>query len=181
VLIIEIGALSRSGGGVCLLPPDPGVTLREMARRAAIRASDEDRELVAERLREATGEGRLLPAELEDRLAAALSARTHGQLAVLVSDLPSQGSGRSSMPIWARATLGVAGAVGVVTAAATAALLFSLIAAVSAVWMVLGRVLGGNKGKRARPEEPSPIRAAASRRSLPRGAASGGGRGFPFS
>lgn len=140
-----------------------------MARRTAIRASDEDRELVAERLRTATGEGRLLPAELEDRLTAALTAQTHGQLAMLVSDLPSSGGDGRTMPIWARATLGVAGAVGVVAAAATAALLFSLIAAVSAIWVLLGRMLGGEREKPGPRQERTRIAAPPPRRSLPRG------------
>ena len=42
-----------------------------MARRATLRASDADRERVAERLRHAAGEGRMLdPEELEERLEA---------------------------------------------------------------------------------------------------------------
>ena len=130
---------------------------------------------MAERLREATGEGRLLPRELEDRLTAAFSAQTHGQLAVLVSDLPaSEGNRRVSvMPIWARATLGLAGAVGVLAAAATAAMLFSLIAFVSAVWMLLGRMLSGSKGRRNRDLGRSRTRAIAPRRVLPPGTGSG--------
>jgi hypothetical protein len=54
-----------------------------------IRASDADREHVAERLREAAAEGRLLADELEDRLGAAFKARTYGELDRLVVDLPS--------------------------------------------------------------------------------------------
>jgi DUF1707 SHOCT-like domain len=59
-----------------------------MARRATMRASDADREQVAERLRNATAEGRLLADELEQRLGAAFTARTYGELDALVSDLP---------------------------------------------------------------------------------------------
>jgi len=59
-----------------------------MASRATLRASDSDRERVAERLREATGEGRLHTEELEQRLERALSSRTYGQLDALVADLP---------------------------------------------------------------------------------------------
>jgi DUF1707 SHOCT-like domain len=64
-----------------------------MARRAQLRASDADRDTVAERLRKAAGEGRLRTEELEDRIELALSARTYGQLQRLVDDLP----GRSLM------------------------------------------------------------------------------------
>jgi Domain of unknown function (DUF1707) len=53
-----------------------------------MRASDEDRERVAERLRKATVEGRLLAHELEERLAKAFRARTYGDLDEIVSDLP---------------------------------------------------------------------------------------------
>lgn len=50
--------------------------------------SDVDRERVAERLRTAAGEGRLTPAELEERLERAFSARTDAELEPLVADLP---------------------------------------------------------------------------------------------
>jgi hypothetical protein len=59
-----------------------------MARRATLRASDADREHVAERLRNATAEGRLLAHELEERLGAVFSARTYGELDAVVADLP---------------------------------------------------------------------------------------------
>jgi hypothetical protein len=53
-----------------------------------LRASDADRERVAERLRTAAGDGRLTPAELEERLEGAFSARTEAELEPLVADLP---------------------------------------------------------------------------------------------
>ena len=59
-----------------------------MARRATLRASDADREHIAERLRRAAGEGRIVAEELEERLEAAFSARTHGELDAVVADLP---------------------------------------------------------------------------------------------
>lgn len=60
-----------------------------MTRRAALRASDADRDQVAERLRRAAAEGRLFPDELEERLGATFSARTYGELDALVADLPA--------------------------------------------------------------------------------------------
>lgn len=60
-----------------------------MTRRAALRASDADRERIAERLRQAATEGRLLPDELDERLGVALSAKTYGELDGLVADLPA--------------------------------------------------------------------------------------------
>jgi hypothetical protein len=59
-----------------------------MARRTTLRASDADREQIAERLRKATGEGRLLAEELEERLEATFTARTYGELDAVVADLP---------------------------------------------------------------------------------------------
>ncbi|KAB8167279.1 DUF1707 domain-containing protein [Streptomyces sp. 3MP-14] len=56
--------------------------------RAGLRASHADREAVAERLREAAGEGRLDMEELEERLELALTARTYGELIPLTADLP---------------------------------------------------------------------------------------------
>jgi hypothetical protein len=59
-----------------------------MARRATLRASDADRDQIAERLRKATAEGRLLAEELEERLEATFGARTYGELDAVVADLP---------------------------------------------------------------------------------------------
>jgi hypothetical protein len=56
------------------------------------RASDAEREATAERLRVAGGDGRLEPEELEERLDAAYSARTVGELAELTRDLPQPGA-----------------------------------------------------------------------------------------
>ena len=61
-----------------------------MARRDQLRASDADRESVAELLRSATAEGRLLAEELEHRLESTFSARTYGELDALVVDLPRE-------------------------------------------------------------------------------------------
>jgi hypothetical protein len=52
------------------------------------RASDAEREAVADRLRAAAGDGRLDADELEDRLTAAYAARTTGELVPLTADLP---------------------------------------------------------------------------------------------
>ena len=52
-----------------------------------MRASDADRDRVVDVLRVAVGDGRLTVAELDERLEAALSARTLGELAVLTADL----------------------------------------------------------------------------------------------
>lgn len=53
-----------------------------------IRASDADRERVTERLRDHYAEGRLTRGELDERIAAALSAKTFGELRRVLADLP---------------------------------------------------------------------------------------------
>jgi Domain of unknown function (DUF1707) len=57
---------------------------------ASQRASDADRDAVAEQLRVAAREGRIEPWELDERLSQAYGSRTYGQLAALVADLPGQ-------------------------------------------------------------------------------------------
>ena len=61
---------------------------REPAAGRQLRASYEDRDKVAEQLRVAAGDGRLTADELDQRLEAALTARTYGELAALTADLP---------------------------------------------------------------------------------------------
>ena len=53
-----------------------------------IRASDADREHVTARLREHFAAGRLTSDELDERISAALKAKTHGELRQLMADLP---------------------------------------------------------------------------------------------
>jgi Domain of unknown function (DUF1707) len=54
----------------------------------SLRASDSDRDQVAERLRHATAEGRLSADELEQRLEALYAAQTYVELDALLADLP---------------------------------------------------------------------------------------------
>jgi hypothetical protein len=61
----------------------------EQADRIELRASHSDRERVVETLRIAAGDGRLTSDELDERLEAALTARTYRELAGLTADLPA--------------------------------------------------------------------------------------------
>lgn len=54
-----------------------------------LRASDSDRDRIAEILRDAAGEGRLGMDELDDRLSAVYAAKTYGELEPIVKDLPN--------------------------------------------------------------------------------------------
>jgi hypothetical protein len=60
--------------------------------RSELRASYDDRDRVVELLRVSAGDGRLTAEELDERLELAMTARTYGELARLVSDLPAEGS-----------------------------------------------------------------------------------------
>jgi hypothetical protein len=53
-----------------------------------MRASDAEREAVTARLRDHYAEGRLTHDELDERVSAALSAKTFGELRTLTTDLP---------------------------------------------------------------------------------------------
>jgi hypothetical protein len=64
-----------------------------------LRASDADRERVAEVLRDALAEGRLDMAEFEERLEATYSARTYGELAPITRDLPLTGAAAPPAPV----------------------------------------------------------------------------------
>ena len=70
---------------------EPG---REVAR-SELRASHEDRDRVVELLRVSAGDGRLTADELDERLELAMTARTYGELAKLVADLPADGPSAS--------------------------------------------------------------------------------------
>ena len=60
-----------------------------MVPREDQRATHEDRDRVVDVLRLAAGDGRLTLEELDERVGAALTARTYGELTALVSDLPA--------------------------------------------------------------------------------------------
>jgi Domain of unknown function (DUF1707) len=70
------------------LPSRPGEL-----RPGELRASHVDRDNVVEQLRVAAGDGRLTAEELDQRLEAALTARTYSELAVLTTDLPAAPGG----------------------------------------------------------------------------------------
>jgi len=64
--------------------------------RRNLRASDADRERIADVLREAAGDGRLSMEELDERLDAVYAAKTYAELEPITRDLPDPGT--SSMP-----------------------------------------------------------------------------------
>jgi Domain of unknown function (DUF1707) len=108
------------------------------ARYLSLRASDADRDDVARRLQDAAGEGRLEPDELEERLDAALRARTYRELQGLLADLPGKPMA------WERRKADVAPVAGAALAVALRALLVLAVVgvvlaavAVTAAWWLL--------------------------------------------
>jgi Domain of unknown function (DUF1707) len=68
----------------------PDTDLAEAGRGPALRASDRDRDAVLQRVQQAFAEGRLDDAEFDERMRAALTARTHADLDALLADLPEE-------------------------------------------------------------------------------------------
>jgi Domain of unknown function (DUF1707) len=60
------------------------------ARGPAVRASDRERDAVVQRVQQAFAEGRLDDVEFDERMRAALTARTHAGLDALLADLPAE-------------------------------------------------------------------------------------------
>ena len=69
--------------------PGPGGGLAPHGEPGALRASHDDRDRAVEVLRVAAGDGRISADELDERVGAALTARTYGELAALTADLPA--------------------------------------------------------------------------------------------
>jgi hypothetical protein len=117
-----------------------------VARHSTLRASDADRDAVAERLRAASVEGRLEAYEFEERLGAALRARTYGELDRLVRDLPGR---RQTVPV-ARTALSLTVRLVVLLVVVTAVVVAFVL---SAVWWMLCALiwlsLRAGRGRRA--------------------------------
>jgi Flp pilus assembly protein TadB len=106
-----------------------------MSRQSSLRASDADRDAIAERLHRAAVEGRIEPDELEQRLHLALRARTYGELGRLVADLPGR---RERRPRAVPVALAVALRLVVLVAVIAAVL---VVAAVTAAWWIVWALL----------------------------------------
>jgi hypothetical protein len=103
-----------------------------MSRQSSLRASDADRDAIAERLHRAAVDGRLEPDELEERLHLALRARTYGELSRLVADLPARREGRRR----SGAPLVLALAIRMVVLVAAVAVVLAVAAFTAAWWIV---------------------------------------------
>jgi Flp pilus assembly protein TadB len=109
---------------------------------------------VAERLKQAATDGRILAHEFEERLAAALRARTYGDLDDVVADLPGvrlarpTAAARSRQLIRAHPVLGVA----LIAAASLVVLLIAAVViaglfALAGVWILIGVLTTMRRGR----------------------------------
>ena len=122
-----------------------------MERRSILRASDADREQVAERLRKAASEGRLIAEELEQRLEAALTARTYGELDALVSDLPPEQLAPTRPPTLTylrRPAIALAVALVAVAVLAVVALIITGMILIGGAWLFVGLWFFGCRRRR---------------------------------
>ncbi|HWK16757.1 MAG TPA: DUF1707 domain-containing protein [Solirubrobacteraceae bacterium] len=122
-----------------------------MNGRHTLRASDTDRDQVAERLRVAATEGRLSTEEFDARLGAALKARTYHELDRLVADLPGKKLAQRRSTSTARSLAGshpvaaAAVALATITVAIAALAIVAMIGAAWIVWMVFAWIFFGAK------------------------------------
>ena len=145
---------------------------RAMRAHHSLRASDADREAVVDRLSEAAGEGRLEPDELEQRVEGALRARSYGDLAELLADLPADGrilSPRArwrANPVARSAVFGAGLLVSVIVVLAVVAVVAMLVLAAAASWIAFvlfwlvccgsrRRLVGGRAGRRSVSARPA--------------------------
>jgi hypothetical protein len=125
------------------LPATRYLLERAMRSHHSLRASDAERDAVVDRLRDAAGEGRLEPDELEQRVDGALRARTYGDLAELLADIPGDGrvppgSTRwRTNPVARSAVFGAGLIVAVIVAFAVVAVVAMLVLAAAASWIAL--------------------------------------------
>jgi hypothetical protein len=70
----------------------------EQGRSPGVRASDRERDAVVQRIQQAFAEGRLDDTEFDERMRAALTARTRADLDVLLADLPAETAAPVSAP-----------------------------------------------------------------------------------
>jgi uncharacterized protein DUF1707 len=91
----------QDGGSGVPEKQDGGAGVPEEQRVSAdltTRASDRERDVVVQRVQDAFAEGRLDDAEFDERTRAALTARTHADLDVLLADLPAAPSAPGPAP-----------------------------------------------------------------------------------
>jgi DUF1707 SHOCT-like domain len=92
--VVQLGN-SVPGADSAREPDDPA---QHRGGTPALRASDRERDAAAVRLQDAFAEGRLDDAEFDQRMRAALTARTHADLDSLLADLPAAPAAAAAVP-----------------------------------------------------------------------------------
>jgi hypothetical protein len=82
-----------TGTGMSTAGTGTGASTAGTGVSTATRASDRERDAVVQRVQQAFAEGRLDDAEFDERMRAALVARTHSDLDALLADLPAAAQG----------------------------------------------------------------------------------------
>jgi hypothetical protein len=120
----------------------------------SLRASDADREEIVARLHKAATEGRIGSDELEQRVTAALKARTYAELDATVADLPRQVGRRPGRDVRRRSAGGWALAavkanplllIFVIPAVTAAAAMVFAVTLIWAVLMIVVMIIGGRR------------------------------------
>jgi hypothetical protein len=111
--------------------------ISQMMRDPNLRASDADREATADRLRQHHTEGRLDPDEFQERLDKCFAAKTVGELADVMRDLPTDpsrhgGGGRTSFGL-----LGCLRAIPIVPIILAIVAIHLIVGAVSGLWILI--------------------------------------------
>lgn len=120
----------------------------------SLRAGDRDRDQVAEALREHYAQGRLTVEEFDERVTAATSAKTMGELRTLTTDLPAlPDAAEPQKRAWTPKQMRWIAAGGVVAAAVVVALLavFGQIFLAVPAWLVILVVVRLLHGRRRMP------------------------------
>jgi len=107
-------------------------TISQMLRDPNLRASDADRDAIADRLRQHHTDGRLDQDEFQERLDRCFAAKTVGELAQLTRDLPSDQARRGRA---GRAGFGILGSLRMIP-------IIPIILAIIAIHLIIG-VLSG--------------------------------------
>ena len=94
----EAGAVETEDG-----TDEAGAQVAVSGGAGAVRASNTERDAVAGKLQDAFAEGRLDDDEFDQRMRAALTARTHAELDVLLTDLPAPAGAGAARPATADA------------------------------------------------------------------------------
>jgi hypothetical protein len=129
-----------------------------VSKHGSLRASDDDRDQIVDRLRKAATEGRIAAEELEHRVSHALKARTYDELDATVSDLPGPGGrvaarrGRSAGG-WAIATVREYPVL-LLFAIPVLAVTVAMLLAATMIWLVLMCVFLCVGGRRHVPRGP---------------------------